>query len=705
VPEAGAELREWGSAKGRGLPWQIGIDVGGTFVDIVAIGASGEVKATKVETQPRIFSALEEGLAELGIAFDEVELIAHGTTIATNALVEKSGARSLLLTTRGFRDILEIRRTNKGDLFDLHWAPPPPIIDRAHRLEVDERVSWTGDVLRPLDLSEVDRIVRIVDKRGIESVAIVFLHSYVNPAHEKELRETLLKRRPGLHISISSDVVPSYREFERTTTTAANAYIAPVVARYIDQLVDDLESAGSRARLLIMQSNGGLCSVEACKHIPAKTVRSGPAGGTVGLAVESSRIDRPHMIGLDIGGTTADVSMVLNHQARWRPFLRVEFGLPILFPTIDIVSIGAGGGTIAWIDKGGALRAGPASAGAVPGPACYAKGGEEPTSTDAQLVLGRLTPESFLGGKMVILPEFAERAIEEKIATPLGLSLAGAAAGIVEILTNNMIQSVRLVTIERGYDPRDFSLCAFGGSGPLFAAEIARDLGIPNVIVPQRPGVFSASGMLAAEVVHDASQTVVARLDALSNAEIEAHFKALERRVLGLLGRRRTDGAKLVIERYADMLYAGQTHSLPVRVSNTLFSDDARSAVLQTFHTQFEQRFGHSDPNYPVEVLDLRVFGRCPLGDARPRGGSRDLRRVSSKRFPLPKARQRQVYFGAAGGYVTAAIYSRDELPPGARLQGPAVVEQSDTTTIIPPLTSAVVDERTHDLVIRVDDR
>jgi N-methylhydantoinase A len=679
--------------------------VGGTFIDIVAADESGNVRATKVPTRPRLFAGLKEGLDDLHVDLEEVELLVHGTTVATNALIEKTGARTLLVMTRGFRDILEIRRTDKGDLFNLNWSPPHPIVERADRLEIDERVLWTGEEIKPLDAPDVERLVRIADKRHVEAIAVVFLHSYVNPLHEQQLRDEIAARRPDIHVSISSDIVPAYREFERTATTAANAYIAPVVARYLDMLDADLRSAGFAHQILIMQSNGAVIPLEGCKRVPAKTVRSGPAGGTVALAAEARRVGRPHMIGLDIGGTTADVSMVWEAEPKWRPQLTVEFGLPIQFPTIDIVSIGAGGGTIAWIDPGGALRAGPMSAGATPGPACYGTGGEHPTGTDAQLILNRLGAGNFLGGRMTVYPELGRKAIAELIAEPLGLDTAEAAAGIVAILTHNMIQAVRLVTIERGFDPRDFALCAFGGGGALYAADIAYDLNMPVVVVPERPGVLSALGMLLADMGNDASQSVLARVADLRLADVDRVYKELEERVLTPFLHEGIGRAQVLLQRYADLLYSGQTHTLSVPIlSDGQFDSRQRDSMLETFHADHERRFGHADPALPVEFVNLRVFARhtltAPEGLIKMGSDTESGRLTETESGRLTEKERRDVYFSQASGFVDTPVYGRSDLPAGVRVLGPAVIEQMDTTTVVPPGMVLESDPATRSLLI-----
>lgn len=670
---------------GREGRLHVGVDVGGTFTDIVVVAPDGEVQTTKVPTQPHVFAALTDGLDQLGVALGDVELIVHGTTVATNALVQRRGARTVLVATEGFRDLLEIRRTNKGDVYDLNWSPPPPIVSRPDRLEAVERTAWTGEVLRELDEQSAAALLEEIGVREPEAVAIALLHAYANPDHERRLRELIRAAHPEVHISISSDVAPSYREFERTSTTVANAYVAPVVERYVDRLDDELAASGAARSSLIMQSNGGVTSVATCKEIPAKTLQSGPAGGTVALAAEARRSGHPHLIGLDMGGTTTDVSMVWDGTPRWRPELTVEFGLPIVFPTIDIVSIGAGGGTIASVDRGGALRVGPESAGADPGPACYGAGGELPTGTDAQLVLGRVASGTFLGGRMQLDRELAERAIATHVAQPLGISVEEAASGIVDILTNNMIQAVRLVTIERGFDPRDFALCGFGGGGSLYAADIAADLSMPHVLVPRLPGVLSALGVLSADVVHDAARTLLASVGGTAPADVEAQFAALEATVMGQFAHEQTAREDVELQRFADLLYEGQTHSLSIEVEPGAFDERRREHMVAAFHADHRRRFGHADAALAVEYVNLRVFGRRLRA-------ARELRyaEAGAKRTNEPLG-TRPVSFRAAGGFTETPVYDRANLAPGAVVDGPAIVEQMDATTVVPPGVRATV--------------
>ncbi len=668
----------------------MGIDIGGTFIDLVCLDDDGSIRIAKLPStlDTRV---LADAVAGLGVAPAELRLLAIGTTTGTNALIERKGARTALITTRGFRDVLELRRTNKGDLYDLQWDPPPPLIPRADRLEIGERISWRGEVLEPLAVDEVDRLVRIIVKRGIEAVALVFLHSYVDGRHERQLRDLLHARLPAVDISISCEILPMYREFERSTTVAANAYLAPVMRRWFAGLRADLAARGFTGEPLVMQSNGGLASMYGAAEIPAKLIRSGPSAGAVALEGLARQLDQPNIIGLDIGGTSADVALVWQGRSKLSDRNDPEWGLPVVLPSLDIVSIGAGGGSIAHIDDGGALRVGPESAGSNPGPACYGRGGLRATSTDAQLVLGRLEAE-LVGGELAIDRGLAERAIQTEIAGPLGMETVAAAAGILRILTDTMMRAVRLVTIERGYDPRDFMLCGFGGGGPMYAVDIARELSIPRVVVPRFPGVFSAYGLLQADVVYDAMQTVLREVEPTEVAEIEETLARLERTVLAQYERDGTPASRIRFRRIAEMLYSKQMHELPVELGESRFDAEALERAVARFHVEHRRLHGHAEPTDAVTFVNLRVLGErlreVELPAARP-----------GEHRPEPWS-HRPVYF-VGHGFVETVVVPRGSLALGATLDGPALITQKDTTTVLPPGAEARV-VQTGDLVIDV---
>ena len=656
----------------------IGIDVGGTFMDIVLLEDDGSIRVRKIPSSPEL-QVLVDAVAKL-VDLSKLELFALGTTVGTNALIERNGARTALIATKGFRDVLELRRTNKGDLYDLQWDPPAPLIARANRLEITERIGPDGRLVTPLDeAEELDRIVRIIEKRQIESVAIVFLHSYLDGQNERRLRDLLAERCAGLEISISSEVLPMYREFERSTTVAANAYLAPVMRRYFVELRSELGERGYVREVQVMQSNGGLASLESAAATPAKLIRSGPSAGSVALEELAETIEAPNMIGLDIGGTSADVSLVWKGRSKLADRVVPEWGLPVLLPSLDIISIGAGGGSIARIDAGGSLTVGPESAGSDPGPACYGRGGELPTSTDAQVVLGRLGTE-LVGGELTVDPERSKQALLAHIAEPTGMDEVQAAAGVLEILTDTMMRAVRLVTIERGYDPRDFVLCGFGGCGPMYAVDIARGLSVPRVVVPRHPGVFSAYGLLRSDVVYDATRSILREVDGAEADEVEAQLQQLEAVVLAQFERDGFDRADIRFRRIGELLYSEQMHELPIELGDGPFTADSLDSTLASFHAEHLRTYGHNEPGDAVSFINLKVLGE------KPRATSTEP--VQPESVTAPEASTRQVYF-TESGWVETQVVSRTSLGPGQQIQGPALMTQVDTTVVLPPGSEA----------------
>lgn len=662
------------------MSYEIGVDVGGTFTDLFCLDEDGTVRVTKVSTTANQALGIVEGIDQFGVSGEDISFLAHGTTTATNALITKRGARTALITTRGFRDVLEFRRTNKDELYDLQWTPPPTIIPRHNRLEITERTTWDGETLIPLAEEEVPGLVRILTKREIEAVAIVLLHGFRNPDHEVRLAELLRAELPDLYICVSSEILPEYREFERTATVSANAFVAPVMQRYFGRLREELDGRGFGHDVLIMQSNGGLSSLDVAAETPAKLVRSGPSAGAVGMVQLARETGQPNLIGLDIGGTSADVGLVVDGRPKLSNHLDVEFGLPIMFPSLDIISIGAGGGSIARVDIAGGLSVGPDSAGSIPGPACYGKGGVEPTSTDAQLALGRLSADGLVGGAMTIDPELSRAAIQTHVADRLGMDMVEAAAGIVRILTDNMMRAVRFVTIEKGYDPRDFALCGFGGSGPMYAVDIARELSIPRVVVPASPGVFSAYGLLRSDVVYDASRTLLFDLEDIDAAMADEVFVALEERVLARFAADGVGREEVVFRRELDMRYTAQAHALTIPLVEETIDERARGDIAARFHDEHRRAYGHAEPRDPMTVVSARVFGQRP----------RPIRSVAPAGVDASAvAGERDVYFDD-GGWQTTPVIPRSSLAPGERVEGPALVTQIDATTILPPGCVAV---------------
>ncbi|GER84017.1 N-methylhydantoinase A [Thermogemmatispora aurantia] len=651
-----------------------GVDTGGTFTDLVLF-QEGKLRVHKVFSTPHDPSqAILEGLQELG-ALPRLRTLVHGSTVATNAVLEGKGARTGLITTAGFRDVLEIGRQTRPSLYNLRVQKVPPLVPRARRVEVVERLNERGEVLIPLDEGSLEEALATLAREEVEAVAVVLLFSFANPAHERRVAEAARQR--GWYVSASAEVLPEFREYERTSTLVLNAYVGPLIDRYLGQLEQALP-AGTGLR--IMQSNGGSISSAMARREAARTLLSGPAAGVVGarFVARASGIER--LIALDIGGTSTDVSLVEGAITETTDG-RIG-GHPTKLPMIDIHTVGAGGGSLAWFDLGGALRVGPRSAGAVPGPAAYGRGGTEATVTDAHVVLGRLLPDAFLGGSRRLDVVQARQAVG-RIAARLGASLEEAALGIVRIANANMEAAIRLISVERGLDPRHFTLVAFGGAGPLHACELAASLSIPRVLVPAAPGVLSALGMLVADVLKDYVRTLMLPIDQeQAQATVEEALLALEEQGRADLLAEGFAGERIQIERYLDLRYVGQSYELTIPFGG----DCARAA--QQFHLAHERRFGYSDPNEPVQVVNVRLKAR---GLVEPPVLERQPLQPEAVVQPLER---RQVIFAGEAGPVAheAAIYERSALVPGVQFVGPAIVTQYDTTTVVPPGWRARVD-------------
>jgi N-methylhydantoinase A len=673
----------------------LGVDTGGTFTDFYLIADDASVTVYKRPSTPDDPArAILDGLTEIrshlpssSFRLPPLDLI-HGTTVATNAIIERKGARTALITTRGFRDVLVIGRQTRPKLYDLSPQREPPLVPDDLRLEATERLDFRGEVLTPLEPAEVERLLDDIQAAGAESLAVCFLFSFVNPDHERLVAEAARKR--GIPVSASHEVLPEHREYERTSTTVANTYVAPVMTRYLELLEFGLRERGV-ARLRVMSSNGGSISAEAAGRLAVRTAVSGPAGGVAGAFDLARRAGFDRIITFDMGGTSTDVSLC---PGRILERDETHVGeLPLRGPTVDVLSVGAGGGSIARIDAGGALRAGPESAGATPGPACYGAG-SAPTVTDAQVALGRIDAEHFLGGRMALRPELSLKALGS-IAEPFGGDPQKAAAAVLRVANSNMERALRVVSVERGHDPRDFTLVAFGGAGPLHACDLATGLRIPRVLVPPYPGVLSALGMAAAPVVKDMAASVLQQIDA-SNAEdgfslprgggAGAHHRlAAARAELERRGRTElqsegfpVDGA--VTHTILDMRYAGQSYELPVATDSL---DPA--AFVPLFHEAHHSRYGHGNPSSAVEVVNLRLKLVLPPTTA----GAQRVAPPRHATAPTP-AVHRDVWFD--GEATRTAVYDRAALVPGAAFAGPAVVTQMDSTTVIPPGWQAAVD-------------
>lgn len=672
----------------------IGVDIGGTFTDVVATGADGrrriaKVPSTRSDPAAAVKSVLHQLLPSWEIGAGSVERFVHGTTVATNAVLERKGAKLGLLATEGFTDVLEIGRQSRRQIYQLLLKPETPVFlaPGARRRGVVERIGPAGEVLTPLDMASLERAVAALVEEGVEAIAVCFLFAFANPQHEREAAAYIRGRYPQLALSISSDVDPAFREYERSVVTSFDAYVKRGLEKYLVDMENDLRAAGVPATLQIMQSRGGVCSARIARQRPIRLFLSGPAAGVVGAKEVGAAVGHEDLITVDIGGTSSDIALIARGQPVIRPDGLLD-GFRIRVPMVDVNSIGAGGGSIAWIDAGGGLRVGPQSAGAEPGPACYGRGGSDATVTDASIVLGLLDPAYFAGGTLRLDPALAFKAVEEKVARPLGLTVLQAALGIHRVVNVQMAEGIRLVSISRGVDPRAFALMPFGGGGPLHATALARELGIGTIIVPRYPGVLCASGLLSAMTEHEAAS---AFLQKMAEARVEDIIAGCERLAQECAARMRAEG--LPPERvetlcYADVCYVGQAHHIEV----PLELDEPRTLVAKAYErfcALHEQIHGHSTRS-PARFVNLRVVQRAANGA--PAGAA-----AAGPRPPARKGTRRILLDGAAD-FIAAEVYDRDGLAPGETLRGPAIIEQSDTTTLVAPGWQAVVAD--HEVLI-----
>ncbi|MBV9548009.1 MAG: hydantoinase/oxoprolinase family protein, partial [Chloroflexi bacterium] len=627
-----------------------------------------------------------------------VELIVHGTTVATNAIIEGKTARTAFVTTRGFRDLLEIQRQIRPSLYDLQFEKPAPLVPRDLCFEVTERLDASGAVVQPIDETELRQVAAALRDAGVASIAVCFLHAYRNPVHEQQAGAILRETLPQASVSLSSEVAPEFREYFRASTTVVNAAVRPVVERYLTAITDRLRSEQFAAPLLVMQSNGGVLTSASASERPVFMVESGPAAGVIAATYVAECLGRRDVIAFDMGGTTAKAGLVRNGSPAVTKDYEVGAragagiggargsGYPIRTPVIDLVEIGAGGGSIAWVDSGGALRVGPQSAGAEPGPACYARGGTEPTVTDANLVLGRLAPDNFLGGALQLDVDAARLAVERVCAQPLGLDVVAAAHGIVEIANAAMTNALHLVSVQRGHDPRDFALVAFGGAGPLHANRLAAELHMPLTVVPASPGITSALGLLATDLVYDYSRTFHRATTSLNPEEVERAFAGLEQQGRTVLERDGVSPVNIAFRRYLEMRYVGQSFELTIPAPENELRDGQVHATVDAFHHEHQRAYGFSAPEEPTELVTLRVaaIGRMP----RPRLRSAP---IGTSLSCAPK--QRPVYFGEAGDFLSCPVHDRYALRAGMHIAGPAIFEELDSTCVLHPGFSASVDK------------
>jgi len=671
----------------------VGVDIGGTFTDLVALGEQGLVCSKSATTSDAPTRGVVDCLRLAGLTADAVTELLHGSTIAINTVLERKGTATALLATRGFADVYAIGRANRPQSFDLRFQRPRPLVGRQLRLEVDERMDGTGAVITPLDTAQVERLGGELVAAGIRGVAICFLHSYRNPAHEAQAARVLRERYPELFVTASHEILREIREYERTSTTVLNAYVGPKVESYLGELDRFLGGHGFRGSLQIMRSNGGTMSVEQARRQPVWMMESGPVAGMIGAAELARQLGIHSAIGFDMGGTTAKATLIEGGVPLFREGYYIgdpASGQPMQLPVVDVVEIGAGGGSLAWVDAQNALRIGPESAGAAPGPACYRRGGTRPTVTDANLLLGRLSSQRFLGGDMTLDAELAGRAMQTGVCESLGVSRERAAQGIVQIADTMMSLAVRAVSVERGVDPRDCTLIAFGGAGPLHAVAVAKEIGIPRVAVPRYPGTFSALGMLLAAWQQDFVQTFVADLAKVDGAVIERQLESMAQPGLQQLQRDGLSAVGLVSLRSVDLRYRGQDHALPVPIESTRLDAAGKLTLRGKFDSLHERHYGHASPGEPVEIVNLRLSMRIPRHDSL-------IGRLLSARYESSAAKQpessRDVIFGDAQHPVPTRVVWRPSLDAHDVVAGPAVIEEENSTTLLHPGDVARVNE------------
>jgi N-methylhydantoinase A len=675
--------------------YRVGFDVGGTFTDFVLHASTGELyTAKRLTTYPNPSEACLGGLDDLvrraGVPWDELAQAVHGTTLGSNLVIERKARGIGLLTTRGFRDVLVIGREKRYQVYDLQIEKPAPLIPRRMIGEVAERVLADGSIRDPLDEDDARRAIRALVARGVSSLAVCLLHAYLNPAHERRLAELVAEEAPDVAVTLSHEVSPTFREYERTSTTVVNAYVMSAVAAYLRSLQGALRARGYRGRLFVMQSSGGVATADAMERYPVRMIESGPAAGALMAAVYGELTGHRDLIAFDMGGTTAKLCLIENG----RPSTTTAFelhrvnnapgsGLPMNIQALDLVEIGAGGGSIARA-RLGVIAVGPESASSTPGPACYGRGGSEPTVTDANLVLGYLNPHHFAGGAMTLDAAGAARAIDQALARPLGLTVEEAAWGVHAIVNTNMELATRVVSIERGRDPRALTFVAFGGSGPVHGCRIAQALGIPRVVLPAAAGVTAAIGLLAAEVKFDVARTYVRRLDTLDGAQVTAMYDDMAAQATEVV-RQSGVTAQISLVRAADARYVGQGYELTVPVPAGRLDAAALAAVRARFDEIYAARYGYAAPDEPIEIVTwkLSAVGGTP--------------RVSLAKAPAtsdrdPRTGTRAAYFPECGGFVATPVYDRYALTSGTAITGPAIVEERESTTVLPPGAAAVVD-------------
>jgi N-methylhydantoinase A len=671
---------------------RVASDIGGTFTDLVYLDEStGEMGVSKASTTPRdLAEGVIETIQRAELDVSDTSFFVHGSTIIINALTERKGARTGLITTKGFRDVLEVTRANRPDLYNMYYTKPKPFVPRQFRLEVKERVNYKGEELEPLDVEDVRKAVEYLKKEGIEAIAVCFLHAYANLGHERRCGEIIRDLAPGIPVTLSCEITQEWREYERTNTAVLNSYVLTIARSYLDNLEKRLSEKGMGKVYHVMQSNGGTATFEMGKRAPINMVESGPVGGVIGAAVVGKLIGEPNVISFDVGGTTAKTSLVEGGNPRITTEYKIEWrrdyaGYPILAPTIDIVEIGAGGGSIAWVDGAGALKVGPVSAGADPGPASYDWGGDKPTVTDANVLAGRINPDYFLGGEIPLKVDLANRAMQP-VADAFDISVEDAAMGVIRLADSNMVNALKLVSVRRGYDPRDFVMVAFGGGGAMHAGALVRELKPKKALIPTNPAVFSAWGMLMTDLRQDFIRTSIRRTDQIETAELTSFFTEMETQAMDLMKEQSISGDRIVFQRFADMRYMGQEHTVKVPVPEGRIEKRHLPEIDEKFHQLHEHAYTFRLES-PLELVNyhLIAFGVVEKPD---------VNKVDGEGLNLASAGKgkRRVNFDELG-FHESPIYERDLLPLREVLQGPMVIEEPAATTVVFPDQRVVRDE------------
>ena len=665
----------------------LAIDVGGTFIDFIHFDPESQrLKVEKIPSSGALETRFFEGIDKLGVRVEDLQMIVHGSTQVVNTIVQENGAKVGLITTKGFRDVLELGRGNRPEVYNLFYKPAPPLVPRYLRYEVNERLNFKGDILTPLDEKKLGQAVLALKEEGVEGIAICFLHAYANPLHEERAAKLARELCPDLQVCSSSEIVREFREFERTSTTVLNAYTQPRMSSYLKRLEQGLKARNYGGAFAVMQSSGGITSSKVAQQAPIRTIQSGPAGGVIGAAQLGKQLGLDNLVAADVGGTTFDVALISGGALLERT--QTTFNKrPALQTTIDIVSVGAGGGSIAHMDAEGGLQVGPQSAQADPGPACFGFGGQDATVTDAQVVLGYLDPERYLGERMKLNVEAAKRVIHDKVATPLKLSLEDAAAGILHLANMNMTHAVRQVTIERGHDPRDFSLVSYGGGGGLFAAALLEELDMKQVVIPQYPATFSAYGLLNADYREDISRTFVKAHADMTPGELKERFSELEQEARDWFSAQGLDSTNVTIERFAELRYIGQEHTLKIPVEQNDFEAINLADLRNRFDNHYDRAYAHALKDHDLEFVGLRLS--ASLASSKP-----SMKKVAKGSSLVENAveRHQSVFIASHKERFYCPVYAREKLQGGHQLSGPAIIEEWNSTVLVLPNQTVNVD-------------